>query len=600
MEIRELIKSLNPYTVKKGLAYLKQYGLREFRVRLSERFEEVEVDYGEWCKKEALTEQERQAQRQTQWENPPVISVVVPLYRTAEPFLCQMIESVQNQTYPHWELCIADGSVDGGATGRIVERYLSDSRIHYQVLEQNLGISDNTNAAIAMASGAYVALFDHDDLLTEDALFEIASEAVRSGADLIYTDEDKIKGDTGERYQPNFKPDFNPDLLRANNYICHLVAVRRSLVDLVGGLNREYDGAQDHEFLFRCVEQTEKIAHIPKVLYHWRVHAASTADNPLSKKYAYDAGKRAVSEHIRRCGEEAEVTDTKFPGFYRVKYRLDGEPLVSIIIPNKDERETLKSCLESIWTRSTYRNYEIIIIENNSTDPETFEYYEKIKRQNGIRVVYWKEGFNYSALNNFGFSHAKGDYIVCLNNDITVITPDWLERMLGQCQRNRVGIVGARLYYPDDTIQHAGVIVGIGGVAGALFVGMARERSGYLRKAILQQDLSAVTAACMMVDRKAWEAAGGFCEELAVAFNDIDFCLKVREKGYLVVYEPNVEMYHFESKSRGYEDTPEKQLRFKSEIDYMKRHWQQILREGDPYYNPNFSLITCDYSLKKR
>ena len=329
------------------------------------------------------------------------------------------------------------------------------------------------------------------------------------------------------------------------------------------------------------------------------MHAASTADNPLSKKYAYDSGKRAVLDHIRRCGEDAEVTDTKFPGFYQVKYKVEGSPLVSIIVPNKDEKETLKSCLESIWNVSTYRNYEIIIVENNSTDPETFAYYKEIDGKKGVRVVYWKQGFNYSALNNFGFQYAKGDYILCLNNDITVITPDWLERMIGHCQREKVGITGVRLYYPDNTIQHAGVIVGIGGVAGAMFVGMARERSGYLRKVILQQDLSAVTAACMMVDRKAWETVGGFNEDLAVAFNDIDFCLKVRECGYLVVYEPNVEMYHYESKSRGYEDTPEKQMRFKSEIDYMKAHWQQILTEGDPYYNPNFSLKTCDYSLRK-
>ena len=599
MDIRKLLKSINIYTVKKGYAYLRQYGLKEFKVRLAERFEEASVDYGDWCKAAALTDAQLEKQRQTVWKNPPVISVVVPVYNTPELYLRQMIESVQNQTYPYWELCIADGSPDASVTGKIIEEYQGDKRIRYKVLNENRGISDNTNEAIAMATGTYIGLFDHDDLLTEDALYEVAGKAVSTGADVIYTDEDKIKGDTGERYQPNFKPDFNLDLLRSNNYICHFLVVRRSLVEQVGGLNKAYDGAQDHDFLFRCIEQTDKIAHVPKVLYHWRVHAASTADNPLSKKYAYDSGKRAVLDHIRRCGEDAEVTDTIFPGFYRVKYKIEGKPLVSIIIPNKDERETLKSCLESIWNISTYDNYEIIIVENNSTDPETFSYYKEIDGKKGVRVVYWKEGFNYSALNNFGFEYANGEYILCLNNDITIITPDWLEWMIGQCQRETVGIAGVRLYYPDDTIQHAGVIVGIGGVAGAMFVGMARERSGYLRKAILQQDLSAVTAACMMVDRKAWEAVGGFNTDLAVAFNDIDFCLKVREKGYLVVYEPNAELYHYESKSRGYEDTPEKQMRFKREIDYMKEHWSQILTEGDPYYNPNFSLKTCDYSLRK-
>ena len=599
MDISKLIKSMNPYTIKKGFAYLKQYGLKEFKVRLAERFEEDSVDYKEWCKRDALTEEEKQRQRDFVWENPPLISVVVPLYRTPEEFLRQMIESVQNQTYPHWELCIVDGSGDVEGTRPVVESYLDDKRIHYRILEKNLGIADNTNEAMKMAEGEYIALFDHDDLLTENALFEVAKEAVRANADIIYTDEDKVTADLSERYQPHFKPDFNLDLLRSNNYICHLLVIRRALVEKVGGQRREYDGAQDHEFLFRCVEAAQGISHIPKILYHWRVHKASTADNPLSKKYAYDAGKRAVLEHIRRCGEDAEVTDTKFPGFYRVKYKVKGEPLVSIIIPNKDERETLKSCLESIWEKSTYSNYEIIIVENNSTEAETFEYYKEIDGKKGVRVVYWKEGFNYSALNNFGYSFAKGEYLVCLNNDITVITPDWLERLLGQCQREYVGVAGVRLYYPDNTVQHAGVIVGIGGVAGAMFVGMPRARSGYMRKAILQQDLSAVTAACMMVDRKAWEAAGGFNTDLAVAFNDIDFCLKVRKCGYLVVYEPNVEMYHYESKSRGYEDTPEKQARFKREIDYMQEHWKDILEEGDPCYNRNFSLKTCDYSLKK-
>ena len=600
MDFSKLAKSLNPYTIKKGFSYLKQYGFQEFKVRLSERFEKEEVDYNEWCKNDILTDEERKAQRERIWEYPPLISVVVPIYKTPEVFLRQMIESVTAQTYPHWQLCIADGSGDTAGTKRIVDSYLSDKRIKYKILAENLGIADNTNAAMELADGDYIALFDHDDLLSENALYEVADRICKTGAEIVYTDEDKVTSDLSERYQPNFKPDFNLDLLRSNNYICHLLVVKKTLVQEVGGQKKEFDGAQDHEFLFRCVEKAKGIEHIPKVLYHWRVHKASTADNPLSKKYAYDAGKRAVTEHIRRCGEEAEVTDTLFPGFYRAKYQVTGEPLVSIIIPNKDEKETLKKCLDSIKEKSTYRNYEIIIVENNSTGQEIFDYYKEIDGRDGIRVVYWKSGFNYSALNNFGFTFAKGDYILCLNNDVTVITPDWLERMIGQCQRKEVGIVGVKLYYPDDTIQHAGVIIGIGGVAGAMFVGMARERSGYLRKAILQQDLSAVTSACMMVDRKAWEGAGGFNEDLAVAFNDIDFCLKVRREGYLVVYEPNVELYHYESKSRGYEDTPEKQKRFLSEINYMKAHWSEILTKGDPYYNENFSLNTCNYTLRKR
>lgn len=598
MDFSKLAKSLNPYTIKKGFSYLKQYGFQEFKVRLSERFEKEEVDYNEWCKNDILTDEERKAQRKRIWEYPPLISVVVPIYKTPEVFLRQMIESVTAQTYPHWQLCIADGSGDTAETKRIVDSYLSDKRIKYKILAENLGIADNTNAAMELADGDYIALFDHDDLLSENALYEVADRICKTGAEIVYTDEDKVTSDLSERYQPNFKPDFNLDLLRSNNYICHLLVVKKTLVQEVGGQKKEFDGAQDHEFLFRCVEKAKGIEHIPKVLYHWRVHKASTADNPLSKKYAYDAGKRAVTEHIRRCGEEAEVNDTLFPGFYRAKYQVTGEPLVSIIIPNKDEKETLKKCLDSIKEKSTYRNYEIIIVENNSTGQEIFDYYKEIDGRDGIRVVYWKSGFNYSALNNFGFTFAKGDYILCLNNDVTVITPDWLERMIGQCQRKEVGIVGVKLYYPDDTIQHAGIVIGIGGVAGALFVGMPRMFTGYLHKAAIQQDLSAVTAACMMVKRSVYEELGGLEEELKVAFNDVDFCLRAREKGYLVVYDPNVELYHFESKSRGTEDSKEKIRRFQNEIEYMRSHWLELLKKGDPMYNPNLTLTKWDYSLR--
>lgn len=598
MDFSKLAKSLNPYTIKKGFSYLKQYGFQEFKVRLSERFEKEEVDYNEWCKNDILTDEERKAQRKRIWEYPPLISVVVPIYKTPEVFLRQMIESVTAQTYPHWQLCIADGSGDTAETKRIVDSYLSDKRIKYKILAENLGIADNTNAAMELADGDYIALFDHDDLLSENALYEVADRICKTGAEIVYTDEDKVTSDLSERYQPNFKPDFNLDLLRSNNYICHLLVVKKTLVQEVGGQKKEFDGAQDHEFLFRCVEKAKGIEHIPKVLYHWRVHKASTADNPLSKKYAYDAGKRAVTEHIRRCGEEAEVNDTLFPGFYRAKYQVTGEPLVSIIIPNKDEKETLKKCLDSIKEKSTYRNYEIIIVENNSTGQEIFDYYKEIDGRDGIRVVYWKSGFNYSALNNFGFTFAKGDYILCLNNDVTVITPDWLERMIGQCQRKEVGIVGVKLYYPDDTIQHAGIVIGIGGVAGALFVGMPRMFTGYLHKAAIQQDLSAVTAACMMVKRSVYEELGGLEEELKVAFNDVDFCLRAREKGYLVVYDPNVELYHFESKSRGTEDSKEKIRRFQNEIEYMRSRWLELLKKGDPMYNPNLTLTKWDYSLR--
>ena len=594
----QIFKRLTPYNIKKGVRYLKHYGVKGFYARLLERFEEREVEYQEWYEKHKPSEEELARQRKKKWKNPVVISVLVPAYRTPEVFLKQMMESVLLQTYPYLELCIADGSGTDDSVEKVVKEYQKkDPRVRYRRLEKNEGIAGNTNAAIEMASGEYMALFDHDDLLSPNALFEVASAIEKEKADVIYTDEDKVTSDLKEHFQPHFKPDFNPDLLCANNYICHLFVVKRSLALKLGGQDPAYDGAQDYDFIFRCTENAEKIVHVAKILYHWRVHQASTADNPSSKLYAFDAGKRAIEAHLARTGAKAEVSHTKDLGFYRVKYQVQGNPLVSIVIPNKDEKETLKKCLESIWKKTSYSNYEIILVENNSTTQEIRDYYKELDGKERVRVVYWDKEFNYSAINNFGISHAKGEYILCLNNDITVISPDWMEELLANCQRPEVGIVGARLYYPDNTIQHAGIVLGMGGCAGSLFVGLARSRGGYLHKAALQQDLSAVTAACFMVKKEVFEKAGGFEEKLAVAFNDVDFCLKVRHAGYLVVYDPYAELYHHESKTRGYENTEAKKRRFQEEIEYMRCHWMpDILR--DPYYNENLSLKASDYSLR--
>ncbi len=594
----QIFKRLTPYNIKKGVRYLKHYGVKGFYARLLERFEEREVEYQEWYEKNKPSEEELARQRKKKWKDPVVISVLVPAYRTPEVFLKQMMESVLLQTYPYLELCIADGSGTDDSVENVVKEYQKkDPRVRYRRLEKNEGIAGNTNAAIEMATGEYLALFDHDDLLSPNALFEVASAIEKEKADVIYTDEDKVTSDLKEHFQPHFKPDFNPDLLCANNYICHLFVVKRSLALKLGGQDPAYDGAQDYDFIFRCTENAEKIVHVAKILYHWRVHQASTADNPSSKLYAFDAGKRAIEAHLARIGAKAEVSHTKDLGFYRVKYQVHGNPMVSIVIPNKDEKETLKKCLESIWKKTSYSNYEIILVENNSTTQEIRDYYKELDGKKRVRVVYWDKEFNYSAINNFGISYAKGEYILCLNNDITVISPDWLEELLANCQRPEVGIVGARLYYPDNTIQHAGIVLGMGGCAGSLFVGLARSRGGYLHKAALQQDLSAVTAACFMVKKEVFEKVGGFEEKLAVAFNDVDFCLKVRHAGYLVVYDPYAELYHHESKTRGYENTEAKKRRFQEEIEYMRCHWMpDILR--DPYYNENLSLKASDYSLR--
>jgi GT2 family glycosyltransferase len=645
-KILNFIKKLSPYNIQKGLKYLKHFGPKEFLIRLSDRMEPEEVPYGSWYEAHRASEQTLASQRTHSFEKQPLICIVVPLYRTPEQYLREMIESVLAQTYANWELCLADGSGDGvpnykksvealdhtcskaaksagtaNHTGSgvsaassgddslcaeaarrhaLLAQYAAqDSRIRVRYLEENLGIAGNTNAALAMAGGDYVGLLDHDDLLAPDALYEIAARLQQEvPPELIYTDEDKVDGEGKEHFQPNLKPDFNPDLLRSNNYICHFLVVSKALLERVGGIDRQYDGAQDYDFILRCTEQAQGICHIPRVLYHWRTHAASTADNPLSKEYAYEAGRRAIAAHLERCQLAGEVIRKPDFGFYRVRYEVTGEPLVSIIIPNRDEMETLRKCLESIEKKTKYKNYEIIIIENNSETEEIFAYYKEIDGRKGIHVVYWDREFNYSALNNFGVRHARGDYFVFLNNDMEIISEDWLDEMLGHCMRQGTGIVGARLYYPDDTIQHAGIIVGIGGIAGSLFVGLKRSHSGYLHKESLQQDLSAVTAACMMVSRKVFEAAGGFEEQLAVAFNDVDFCLRVRTLGYLVVYDPYVELYHYESKTRGAEDTPEKVRRFQSEIEFMRTRWISILKDGDPYYNKNFSLAKWNYSLR--
>ena len=600
MEWGRMLKKLSPYTIQKGLRYLKHYGPKEFWVRLHERFEPEEIPYGPWYEAYIPTEETLRKQAKKKFAYAPLISIVVPAYRTPETFLRQMIDSVRSQTYGNWELCIANGSPEDEKMGEILREYHEkDSRVSFKNLKENLGIAENTNEAFAMAKGEFVGLLDHDDLLAPNALYEIISRLQEETVDAVYTDEDKVTTDLTEHFQPHLKPDFNLDLLRSNNYICHFFVVRRAIVEKVGGFRREFDGAQDYDFIFRCVETSRAVAHVPEILYHWRTHKASTADNPASKMYAFEAGRRAIVAHLERTQTPGTVSHTKDYGVYRVQYPVKKQEKISILIPNKDEKESLKSCLESIWQKSTYKNYEIIIIENNSTTEEIFEYYRELESAHeNLRVVAWEKEFNYSAINNFGARYATGEYLLFLNNDVTVITQDWLEEMLGVCQRKEVGAVGVKLFYPDGTIQHAGCVVGLGGVAGHLFVDMPGDRTGYLHKASLLQDLSAVTAACMMMKKAVFWEAGGFTEKLAVAFNDVDLCLKVREKGWLIVYDPYVQLYHMESKTRGAEDDKQKVRRFQTEIEYMRSHWLKILKGGDPYYNKNLSLTKWNYSLR--
>lgn len=595
----KMLKKLSPYTIQKGFRYLKHYGIKEFWIRLHERFEPEEVPYGPWYEAYVPDEETLNRQRKRKFLNAPLISVVVPAYHTPPLFLRQMLDSLIAQTYGGWELCIANGSPDDKEMEAVLEEYEKrDSRIRHENLKENLGIAENTNAAFRMAKGEFIGLLDHDDLLAPNALYEIALALEKNPeADVVYTDEDKVTTDLKEYFQPHLKPDFNLDLLRSNNYICHFFTVRREIVEQVGGFRKEFDGAQDYDFIFRCTEEARKILHIPEILYHWRTHKESTADNPASKMYAFEAGKRAIEAHLKRTGTDGEVSHTPDLGFYRVKYPVKGEPLISIIIPNKDEKESLEACLKSIWEKTTYKNYEIIVVENNSTSDEIFRYYKEISKK-GVRLLRWKKEFNYSAINNFGAAHAKGEFLLFLNNDVTVITPDWLTELAGLCQRKEVGAAGVKLLYPDNTIQHAGCVIGIGGIAGHMFVDMPANRTGYLHKASLLQDMSAVTAACMIVKKQVFDQVGGFTEKLAVAFNDVDLCLKINKAGSLVVYDPYVQLYHMESKTRGAEDSKEKVRRFQTEIEYMRCHWLDILKNGDPYYNKNLSLTKWNYSLK--
>ena len=594
------LKKIWPYNIQKGFRYLKHYGLREFLVRLSERMEPEEVPYGPWFEKHKASREQLEKQRARKWDRTPLLSIVVPAYRTPEEFLEQMMDSLLAQSYENWELCIANGSPEDDRMQKVLREYTKkDSRIRVKNLEENLGIAGNTNAALAMASGEFVGLLDHDDLLAPNALYEVADRIVADEqTDVLYTDEDKVTTDLKEHFQPHFKPDFSIDLLRSNNYICHFFVVRRTLLEKTGGFRREFDGAQDYDFIFRCTEAAEKIVHIPEVLYHWRTHKESTADNPVSKMYAFEAGKRAIESHLERCREQGVVSHTKDMGFYRVDYPVQGSPLVSVVIPNKDHSDMLMRCVNSIKEKTTWKNYEIIIAENNSVQKETFDCYQKLQEDSRIRVITWEGEFNYSAINNFAVREARGEYLLFLNNDVEVISEGWMTFMLGNCQREEVGIVGAKLYYPDDTIQHAGTIIGIGGIAGHAFLNMPRSRTGYLHKASIQLNVSAVTAACMMMKRSVFESLQGFEERLSVAFNDVDLCLRTVQAGYLVVYLPWAQLYHYESRSRGAEDSEEKIRRFQGEIEFMRSRWIGLLKSGDPYYNKNLTLSKWNYSLR--
>lgn len=547
---------------------------------------------------------ERKKEETTVFPKDVTFSILVPLYNTPERFLREMIESVMTQTYGKWELCLADGSDDAHAfVGRICQEYRQkDSRIKYQKLAKNEGISGNTNECYKMATGNYIALFDHDDLLHPCVLFAYMQAICEKDADYIYCDEATFKGNSiNHMITMHFKPDYAPDNLLANNYICHFSVFSRELLESGELFRSQFDGSQDHDMILRLTAKAKHIVHIPRILYYWRSHKGSVASSIDAKTYAINAAKGAVADRLTRMGyKNFEIESTRaFATIFRIKYELTSRPLVSIIIPNKDHVDDLSRCVESIINLSTYDNYEIVIVENNSETAEIRTYYEEISRHPRVQVVEYKGDFNYSKINNFGVQYAKGEYLLLLNNDTEVITPDWMEELLMYAMRKDVGVVGAKLYYPDKTIQHAGIVIGLGAhrTAGHTHYRIPEANVGYMGRLCYAQDVTAVTGACMMVSKALYEELGGLDESFTVALNDVDFCLRVREKGLLNIFTPFAELYHYESKSRGSDKKDDRAQRYQQESDRFRVKWADALAKGDPYYNPNFSLDHSDFTV---
>ena len=558
--------------------------------------------------------------RNTVFKKEHIFSILIPLYNTPESFLRELLDSVEAQTYGGWELCFADGSDDAhGYVADIVREYAEKDmaayrkreRIKYKKLDCNGGISENTNACFELATGDFYALMDHDDLLHPSALFEYMKVLEEKEAYFIYSDEATFQGDSiNNMVTLHFKPDFAPDNLRANNYICHFSAFRRELIDRVGRFRSEYDGSQDHDLILRLTHEASRypdgIVHVPHILYYWRSHAGSTAADINAKTYAIDAAKRAVASSLTADGMEGfEIESSKaFATIFRIRYRLVSKPKVSVIIPNRDHEEELRRCIDSIMLRSSYENYEIVVVENGSTAEGVKEYYGELRKAPNIRVIEVRqESFNYSELINKGVEASEGEYLLLLNNDTEVITRDWIEELLMYAQRNDVGAVGAKLFYPDHSIQHAGVVIGLGAhrTAGHVHYGLASTNLGYMGRLCYAQNFTAVTGACLMVSRKDYDACGGLDEGFAVALNDVDLCLKLRHMGRVNVFTPFAELYHYESASRGSDVSgadPERAARYEKESEAFRTKWAADLEAGDPYFNPNFSPDYSNFTLK--
>lgn len=589
----------------KGLKIIKNEGFYSFYFKMKD-FLNKNRGYDHFIKKNLLTpDKVLQYKRDIDdFAYRPTISIITPVYNPEPLWIESAIESVIGQIYERWELCIADASTDGEVKRILKEYSKKEPRIRVKFLSENKGISSNSNEALSLATGEYIALLDHDDELAPDALYEVVRYLQSDpDADMIYSDEDKIDV-RGRRSEPFFKPDWSGDTFLSIMYTCHLGVYRKEIVDRIGGFREGYDGSQDYDLVLRLIEKTDNIRHIPKVLYHWRAVAGSTATSIETKRYACISAKKALSDYLRRNGIQGKALDGLWTGSYRVKRDLIGNPLVSIIIPTKDKVEVLKKCVSSILDKTDYRNYEIIIVDNDSVDRRTSDYFDELKTLGKAKIPGYDGEFNFSSINNYAVRSAKGDVVLFLNNDTEAVSPGWLNAMLEHAQRREVGAVGCKLLYPDDTVQHAGIILGLYGgkdgnrVAGHGHCRLSAKNNGYFGRASIIQDVSAVTAACMMMRKDVFMEAGGFDEDLTIAYNDVDLCLKLRQKGYLIVYTPYAVLYHHESLSRGYEDTEEKTTRLKEETRYMREKWGTLIDSGDPYYNPNLTLTRDDFSIK--
>ena len=595
------------YSLGSTIFYFKRYGIKGFFQKLAAKVGGSSLNlntdrlYKLWIEKNEPKEEELLKHKKKVFNNAPLISIAVPVYETPLKFLKEMLTSVVNQTYSNWELCLADGGSKAQYVKEILKEYaVHDKRIKVVFLDNNLGIALNSNEAIKLAGGDYIAFLDHDDTLAPFALYEVV-KAINENPDLdfIYSDEDKITENGKKRFNPHFKPDFSPDLLRSYNYITHFSIVKKSIFKKTGYFREGFEGSQDYDLILRITEKADKIIHIPKILYHWRVSPASAASNRFAKPYADESSKKALLEHLERSGLKGNVENTPLIyNSYRIRYESNDKRLVSIIIPNKDNAQVLNKCVTSIISHSTYKNFEIIIIENNSRQNSTFELYDKLSLNKNIKIVEWHSEFNYSKVNNFGVNFSNGELLLFLNNDTEVITPAWLNEMTSYFLRKEVGVVGAKLYFGNGLIQHAGDIIGLYNIAGHSHSRFHKDASGYFNRLKVVQNLSAVTGACLMTSRSIFDEVNGFDEAYPLALSDVDYCLKVRQKNYLIVFTPYAELYHHESISRGHENTKEKQERFLKEANLFREKWKDMLTIGDPYYSSNLTLEKEDFSIR--